>query len=77
MTSSANIGQSCRYVFKCERSNGMDRLDVARVDEDEEFSQESIWSTLVAFLKSEEWKDKPCYDLLVKVLGVGEVNGSE
>ena len=78
MTSSANKGQGCRYIFKGERSNRVDRLDMACVDENEEFSQESTWPTLaLSFPESEIWRDKPSYDSLVEVLGVGEVNGPE
>ena len=78
MSSSANKGKGCRYIFKGERRNGVDRLDMARVDENEELSQESTVSTLaLTFPESENWRNKPSYDSLVEVLGVGEVNGSE
>jgi hypothetical protein len=56
MTSSTNEGQGCGYIFKGERGDRVDRLDVACVDENEEFSQESTWYTLaLAFLESENW----------------------
>ena len=57
MTSSANEGQGCGYIFKGKRGDRVDRLDVACVDEDEEFSQESTWCTLaLAFFESENWR---------------------